>query len=198
MQPAEHHALSDPRGSTSATRAGPSHLDIFVPLLGVSSFRVWLSSVETTRPTQVVKVCSYMLEEPHHRACWLRELRIRTCALGGPSHDWYDGEGPSLPALLAGTLGAARHLCVLALPRVEELLEVDASIGTALISLERRCYVDLCCLSSCALEVAGKMASRPLEVVLGFPSLSSFPEHLMSLSHLPLLCHTSTVGKLDR
>lgn len=74
-----------------------------------------------------------MLEEPHHRARRLRELRIRSYAVGDPFHDWYDVEGPSLLALLAGLIGANRHptLRVLALPRVEELFEAELNIGHA-------------------------------------------------------------------
>ena len=152
--------------------------------------RLVLSRAELSTRGQLMNACSYMLEDPRHRACWLRDLRIRSSALGARA-----ASGKLLidPTLLADFLQAAQNLRVLVLPCVEALVLAEPYLGDALISLARLSCIELSGIAERALDVLLKMASRPSEVTLGFVPPMPFPESLVALGRLPLLSNAHTV-----
>ena len=137
-----------------------------------------------------MNACSFLLEDPHRRVCWLRELRIRSSALGTrPS----SGRLLINPALLADLLHAAQNLRVLVLPCAEALLTAEPRLEDALISFTRLSCIELSGIAERAMDVALKMTSYPSEVTLGLIPPMPFPESLITLARLPLLRNAHTV-----
>ncbi|KAH9911876.1 uncharacterized protein B0H18DRAFT_1048031 [Fomitopsis serialis] len=157
--------------------------------------RAVLSRAEPSQPGQLVKICSYMLDNPCHRACWLRELRIHKFALRLPYADSREmGRARrSLIVQLASLLTAAQDLRVLVFPLLELMLELEPRLGDALITLERLHSVALEDVASCAMEVASRMKSYPSEVTFAFASEISVPQNFVTLSRLPLLRNAHAV-----
>ncbi|KAH9916879.1 uncharacterized protein B0H18DRAFT_56917 [Fomitopsis serialis] len=158
--------------------------------------RIVLSCADIFQQDQLTRACAFLLDDPHHRACWLRELHIDGDALQDLEDRWESAEGLAIAAQLAELLHAAQNIHTLALPHVESLLEVDAGVGAALISLKQLQVVSLSGILTGALDVANKMASRPTEVYLNFASPSSsydMAEYFMLLSHLTLFSNAHTV-----
>ena len=152
--------------------------------------RLVLSRAELSTPRQLMNACSFMLEDSRHRACWLRELRIRSSALGPrPS----SGRLLIDPTLLADCLHAAQNLRTLVLPCVEALVVAEPHLEDALVSLARLDCIELSGIAERALDVTLKMASRPSQVTLGFVPPMPFPESLSALGSLPLLGNAHTV-----
>ncbi|TFY52281.1 hypothetical protein EVJ58_g10107 [Rhodofomes roseus] len=148
--------------------------------------RIVLSSAEFSKQNQFVNACTFMLDDPGHRACWLRKLDINVGALG--RHSWQTAGAASLATQLAALLEAARNIDTLSLPSMEDLVSAEPHVGATLISLTRLQDIALFGVSSRTLDVANKMVSRPSQVCLAFVSpRASVSEHAFLLSHLALL-----------
>ncbi|KAH9829369.1 uncharacterized protein C8Q71DRAFT_888817 [Rhodofomes roseus] len=148
--------------------------------------RIVLSSAEFSKQNQFVNACTFMLDDPGHRACWLRKLDINVGALG--RHSWQTAGAASLATQLAALLEAARNIDTLSLPSMEDLVSAEPRVGATLISLTRLQDIALFGVSSRTLDVANKMVSRPSQVCLAFVSpRASVSEHAFLLSHLALL-----------
>jgi len=159
--------------------------------------RLVLSRADISQQSQLTKACTFLLDDPRHRACWLRELHVHGSVLDDVKDRWCSAEGPSLAAKLEGALCAAQNLRTLALHGVESLLEAEPCIGTALISLKQLQVVRLSGILTNALDVANQMVSRPSDVFLHLAKplgiSEKVDEYLILLSHLALFSNARVV-----
>ncbi|TFY53589.1 hypothetical protein EVJ58_g9368 [Rhodofomes roseus] len=201
MQPAGHHGLSEDIWSIILTLTDPSDartLSLVSRNSHPAARRVVLSRADITEQGQLEHALAFMVEEPHHRACWLRELHINEHALDEFENSWDTiAEGSSLAARFADLLGAAQNITSIALPYVESMLEAEPRAGTALASLTRLQVVKLSDVFTQSLDMANTMASSPTDVALALyvpcDSEYSASEFSVVLSQLALFRKTSVV-----
>ncbi|KAH9829358.1 uncharacterized protein C8Q71DRAFT_911902 [Rhodofomes roseus] len=197
VQPGGHHGLNADIWSNILSFVSPSDarsLSLVSHTIHPAARRVVFSRAEISEQNQLEHAHAFMIGEPHHRACWLRELHIHYYAVAKVEDR---PAGSALAAKLADLLEAARNISSLALPCMEPLLEADPRVGTALASLARLEVVRFADVRAQTLKLANTMASRPTQVtlVLGTPCDSEYiiSEYLVSLSHLTLLRNASAV-----
>ncbi|KAH9829353.1 uncharacterized protein C8Q71DRAFT_843880 [Rhodofomes roseus] len=200
MQPAARAALNEDIWSTILSLVDPGDaqsLSLVSRSVHPAARRAVLSCADISSQSQLEHACAFMIAEPHHRACWLRELFIDQHALDALEHRWDSAEGLSLAAQLADLLAATQNITSLALPSVESILAAEPRVGTALAALARLEFLSLSGVLTRALAVANTMASRPSEValVLGDPPNAEHAAstYLVLLSHLALLRNARVV-----
>ncbi|KAH9916470.1 uncharacterized protein B0H18DRAFT_65160 [Fomitopsis serialis] len=157
-----------------------------------AAIRRSMSFVKPTNKDQLRAMCSSMTIGKYYRASLLSELRIERKAFGALSFStvWvpyhFDKSSP-IPGDLAALLGQTVNLRVLSLQCVEDLIEANASVGDALVGLERLDTLELMDIGEKTFAVAMRIPSRPTKLTLSYETHDSTRSDLRHLSQLPLL-----------